>query len=133
MTAFNALCRGFTAGAVGGVANVIFVVLAGITGLIAAMGIGFPAPELPAFLYKQMVWGGLFGLLFVTPYVKGSWIVRGLVVGLIASLAALFIFLPMAGVGIAGLNAGVLTPVLVLIANSVWGLVAAWVYDRSAG
>ena len=133
MSALNALSRGFTAGAVGGVVNVIFVALAGMTGLIAAMGIGLPAPALPAFLYKQMVWGGLFGLLFVAPFVKDSWILRGVIVGLIASLAALFIFLPMAGAGIAGLNAGTLTPVLVLVANSVWGLVAAWFYDRSAG
>ncbi len=133
MSVLNALSRAFTAGAVGAVANVIFVVLAGMIGLIAAMGIGFPAPPLPEFLYKQMVWGGLFGLLFATPYVKGSWIARGLVVGLIASLAALFIFLPRAGAGVAGLDAGAMTPVLVLIANSIWGLVAAWFYDRSAG
>jgi len=133
MSALNALARGFTAGAIGAVANVIFVILAGTAGLIAAMGIGFPAPPLPEFLYKQVVWGGLFGLLFAAPLLKGSWIGRGLMVGLIASLAAFFIFLPMAGAGIAGLNAGVMTPVLVLIANSIWGLAAAWFYDRSAG
>lgn len=133
MSALNALSRGFTAGAVGAVANVIFVVLAGMTGIIAAMGIDFPVPPLLAFLYKQVVWGGLFGLLFAAPFVKGSWIVRGLMVGLIASLAALFIFLPMAGAGMAGVNAGAMIPVLALIANSIWGLVAAWFYDRSAG
>ncbi len=132
MTVFNALARGFTAGAVGAVANVAFVAVAGMIGLIAAMGIGFPAPELPVFLYKQMVWGGLFGLLFAAPFIKGTWVTRGLVVGLIASLAALFIFLPLRGAGIAALNAGTLTPVLVLIANSVWGLAAAWFYDKSA-
>lgn len=133
MAALNALSRGFTAGAAGGVANAIVVALAGMTGLIAAMGIGFPAPEFPAFLYKQMVWGGFFGLLLVAPVVRDNWALRGLIVGLIASLAALFIFLPMAGAGIAALNAGALTPVLVLVVNSVWGLVAAWFYAKSAG
>lgn len=125
------LSRGFTAGAVGGAANVAFIALAGSAGLIAAMGIALPAPALPAFLYKQMVWGGLFGLIFALPALKGSWIARGLIVGLLASLAALFVFLPMAGAGMGALNPGILTPVLVLVANSVWGLVAAWVYDRS--
>lgn len=132
MTALNRLARGFTAGAVGGAANVAFIALAGAAGIIAAMGIALPAPALPAFLYKQMVWGGFFGLIFALPVIKGSWVVRGLVVGLLASLAALFIFLPMAGAGMGALNPGVLTPVLVLVANSVWGLVAAWVYDKSA-
>ena len=131
MALLNPLARGFTAGAVGGAANVAFIALAGSAGIIAAMGIALPAPALPAFLYKQMVWGGLFGLIFALPVIKGSWIARGLIVGLLASLAALFVFLPMAGAGMGALNPGVLTPVLVLIANSVWGLVAAWFYDRS--
>jgi hypothetical protein len=132
MSTLNTLSRGFTAGAVGAVANVIFVILAGTMGLIAAMGIALPAPPMPEFLYKQIVWGGLFGLLFAVPFVKGNWVLRGLVIGLIASLVLLFIFLPKAGAGIAGLNAGTMTPVLVLIANSVWGLVAAWFYERLA-
>jgi hypothetical protein len=132
MTALNPLARGFAAGALGGAANVAFIVLAGSAGLIAAMGIALPAPALPAFLYKQMVWGGFFGLIFALPVIKGSWIARGLIVGLLASLAALFVFLPMAGAGMGALNPGALTPVLVLVANSVWGLVAAWVYDLSS-
>jgi len=131
MTALNPLARGFTAGAIGGAANVAFIALAGSAGLIAAMGIDLPAPALPAFLYKQMVWGGFFGLIFALPALKGSWIARGLIVGLLASLAALFVFLPRAGAGMGALNPGALTPVLVLVANSVWGLVAAWVYDKS--
>jgi UDP-N-acetylglucosamine:LPS N-acetylglucosamine transferase len=131
MAVFNPLARGFTAGAVGGAANVAFLVAAGAAGIIAAMGITFHMPALPAFLYKQMVWGGIFGLLFAPSVLKGGWVLRGLIIGLAPSVVALFYFLPLAGVGMAGLNLGTMTPVLVLVANSVWGVVAAWVYDHS--
>ena len=33
------------------------------------------------------------------------------------------------GPGLAGLNLGTMMPVLVLLANAVWGLVAAWWYS----
>lgn len=131
------LSLAFTAGGVGAVANVAFVMVAAMSGLIAAMGIGLPAPAMPAFLYKQIVWGGLFGLAFVIPALSRSWITGGLLVGLAASLVALFIVFPSVtvdgkGPGMAGLNAGTLTPVLVLAANSVWGLAAAWWYKTMA-
>lgn len=132
---FRNLSLGFAAGGVGAIANVAFVAIAAATGLIAAMGISMAPPPMPAFLYKQIVWGGIFGMAFAFPAISRSWIRGGLLVGLAASLVALFIVFPSVtvdgrGPGMAGLNAGQLMPVLVLVANSIWGLAAAWWYRR---
>jgi len=129
---FKSISRGFAAGAIGGVANVVALAIFGKLGITAAMGIHMPPPALPAFLYTQMVWGGLWGLLFVTPLMKDSWWQRGIVIGLLASVAALFYFIPRGPAGMAGLNAGTLTPLLVVIVNTVWGLVASWWYEKTA-
>jgi len=132
------LSRGFAAGALGGLANVVFIVIAGALGITVLLGINAPAPALPAFLYKQITWGGLWGLLLVAPFLKNSWWQRGLLLGLAASLVALFIVFPAhttadgKGPGLLGLNAGTLMPLLVLLANSVWGLVAAYWYERTS-
>ena len=137
MEIWRKLSIGFAAGGLGAVANVLFVAAMAHLGLIAAMGISFPPPALPGFLYKQVAWGGLWGFLLIAPVLTQSWLWRGLLIGLLASLGALFVFFPLhttgdQGPGVAGLNAGALTPVLVLLANSVWGLVAAWWYARLA-
>ena len=126
----------FAAGAVGAVANVAFVGIMAQSGALAAIGINIPAPPIPAFLYKQVAWGGLWGLPLVLPFLSRSWFWRGILLGVLASLAAMFIFFPMhtaggQGPGTAGLNIGPLMPVLVLVANSIWGVVAAYWYKRA--
>lgn len=79
--------------------------------------------ETKAFMYKQLTWGGIWGFLFVLPVLRSMWWLRGLIVGALASLAALFIFMPQ------------LPPaqviVLVFVLNAVfWGVPAAWWHDR---
>ena len=127
----------FTAGAIGAVANVVFVAILAALGITAMLGIESPRPPMPGFLYKQVVWGGLWGLLLVLPLLRGNWWLRGLVLGFFASLAAMLIFLPQihmpagapfASPGQFGLGWGEMMPLLILVANSVWGLAAAWWY-----
>ena len=134
MKLLNQISLGFAAGSLGAAANVAFLALAAMAGLIAAMSLQLPELPYPAFLYKQIAWGGLWGILLAAPVLTGSWFLRGLLLSLLASAATLFIFFPMAtvgeqGPGLAGLNLGTLMPVLVLLANAVWGLVAAWWYS----
>ncbi len=129
----------FTAGAIGAVANVVFVAIVAAVGITALLGIDSPRPSMPAFLYKQVVWGGLWGLVLVLPLLRGKWWLRGLVLGFFASLATMLIFLPriqlpagapFASPGLFGLGWGEMMPLLILVANSVWGLTAAWWYAR---
>lgn len=108
----------FTAGAIGGVATVVLFYVRG------ALGLGGPPVSL-GLLYKQMVWGGLWGLVLLVPLFAGRWWLKGLIVGFLAGLAALVIFLPMNGVPVAKLGPGFWATVL--LANAiVFGLVTAW-------
>jgi hypothetical protein len=121
--------RAFAAGCFGGLLNSLAVWIFGAAGITAALGVAI-APELtPPWLYPRIVWGGLWGFLFLLPVPKASWAVRGLVFSLGPSLVMLLIVFPVkTAAGIWGLGLGALTPVLVLLFNAVWGLSAAWLY-----
>lgn len=135
MRIWQKLSVAFAAGAFGALANITFLVVIGLAGIIAAMGINASPLHFPALLYKQVAWGGLWGFIFVLPILARSWWKRGIVLGTLPALAALLIFFPLQtvdgkGPGLFGLNAGDLTFVLVIAANWVWGLAAAWWYAR---
>jgi hypothetical protein len=77
-----------------------------------------------AFLYRSVVWGGIWGFAFMIPFLKGKWWLRGPVVGLAASLVAIFVF-----------GGGAIPPVTRLIAilllnMGFWGLTAAFWHDK---
>ena len=99
---------------------------AGAYGITSRLGVAL-APSLTAnWLYPRVVWGGLWGFLFLLP-LRGSWWLRGLLVSLAPSAFALLYVLPyLTGLGPFGLRLGALTPAFVLSANAVWGLAAAW-------
>ena len=118
----------FSAGCVGGLANSVALWLGGQYGLTALLGVRL-APQLsPAWLYPRLVWGGLWGLLFLLPLLPRKWVTRGLVLSLGPSLVQLFYVFPFqADQGQLGLGLGTLTPLVVLLVNAIWGLVtAAW-------
>lgn len=116
----------FAAGAVGALANSIVVWLVGLAGITTAVGVAI-APHLSAaWLYPRIVWGGMWGLLFLLKYPRGGPIIRGLVFSLAPSLfLLLYVFPEMAGKGWLGISLGALTPVFVLFYNAVWGITAA--------
>lgn len=67
----------------------------------------------PPSLYRRLVWGGLWGLLFVLPPVQRMPRVKaGLLVSLAPSAAAVLYF-------------GAANPLAALALNAVWGLCAA--------
>lgn len=116
------LSLAFAAGAVGVIALVAFLWIIRESGLLAALRIpNAPAPKLPDFLYSRIVWGGLWGLLLVLPVLTRQWLLRGALLGVLASLAAIFYFNP------AWKSAPFTFVALVFAANIVWGIVAsAW-------
>lgn len=116
----------FAGGALGGVANTLAVWLAGAAGITHALGVAI-APELiPAMIYQRMVWGGIWGLLFVLPVLRGSIFWRGLVFSLGPTAVQLLVVFPhVANKGLYGLELGALTPGFVALFNAVWGWVAA--------
>jgi hypothetical protein len=123
---FRQLSIAFAAGAVGALALGVFLLILRDTGVLANLGIRPPPVRMPEFLYGRMVWGGIWALLFVLPVMTGQWLLRGVVVGVLASLAAIFYFNP------AWQGAAFNFVALIFVANAVWGIVAAGWY-RAVG
>jgi hypothetical protein len=113
----------FMAGLWGGLLNCLAVWLFGWLGITQALGVQGATPMTTAILYTKLVWGGLWGLLFLVPMGRLSWPVRGLVFSLGPALAQLFWVFPFkAHKGVLGLQLGYLTPLLVVFYNAIWGL-----------
>ena len=123
---FRTLSLVFAAGCVGAVANSLLVYLFGDLGINAALGVKIAPGLTPAWLYPRVVWGGLWGFLFLLPIFRSSLLARGLLFSLGPSLVMFFVVFPLkAKKGMFGLELGSLTPVLVLFFNGVWGVTAA--------
>ena len=117
----------FAAGCLGGLVNSLAVWLSGMYGISAAIGVKI-APQLSAaWLYPRIVWGGIWGFLFLLPLLRRNLLVQGLIYSLGPTLVQLFVVFPMkANKGVMGLDLGDLTPLAVVVFNAVWGVTAAF-------
>ena len=118
----------FAAGAVGALANSVALWAAGTSGLTHALGVRIAPALSPEWLVPRIVWGGLWGLLFLLPLASQRWVVQGLALSLFPTLVQLFVIFPYrSGADVLGTKLGTLTPLVVLAANAAWGLAAsAW-------
>ena len=117
----------FGAGCLGGLMNSLVLWLFGRAGIPAELDVKL-APDLtPAWLYPRLVWGGIWGFLFLLPVFRNQPFAQGLFFSLWPSVVQLLVVFPyQANKGVLGLDLGVLTPVFVLFFNAVWGLTAAF-------
>jgi len=123
---FRTLSLVFAAGCVGAVANSLLVWLFGDLGINAALGVKIAPRLTPAWLYPRIVWGGIWGFLFLLPILRRSLLSRGIIYSLVPSLVMLLVIFPMkAKKGVLGLALGDMTPVLVIFFNAVWGVTTA--------
>lgn len=122
----------FVAGLWGALLNSLAVWSFGRLGITPALGVHIAPPLTPAFLYPRLVWGGLWGFLFLLPLGRLSFPARGLILSLAPSLAQLFWVFPLkAHQGVLGLHLGLLTPVFVLFFNAIWGVFAGLWLSRA--
>lgn len=120
------LSLAFAAGCLGGLANSAAVWLFGAVGLTGALGVSLAPKLTAAWLYPRLVWGGLWGLLFLLPMKGLTYSTRGLLLSLGPSAVQLLVVFPVqANKGLFGLQLGYLTPVMVFFFNAVWGVVTA--------
>lgn len=119
---FRRLSLAFAAGGVGVIVLIAFLWLLRESGAMASLGLKMPAPKLPDFLYSRIVWGGIWAFLFVLPVMTRQWLLRGLVVGVLASLASIFYFNP------AWKSAPFTFVIVIFVANSIWGVAASGWY-----
>ncbi len=123
-----AIC--FASGVIGAAAVVLFSHLLFALGFSEALGVKAPVSLKSPDIYKPLFWGGLWGLLFGL-FLQTAWN-RLYLVGflyVLAPLAALFLFfLPKAGAGYFGLQAGGPKFTLyLLLVNLPFGIVTALV------
>ena len=117
----------FAAGSVGGLLNSLGLWFFGAQGINQFLGVNLAPSLTPAFLYPRLVWGGLWGLLFLLSWRSKNILSQGLIYSLGPTLAQLFLVFPYkANKGFLGLELGLLTPLLVFFFNAVWGIGTAW-------
>ena len=141
----------FAAGAGGGAAKYAAYKVALETGILAWFKLPLAYHAFPGFLYKLVTLGGLFGFLLLLPLIARSWLVRGVLVGVAATVADILFFqsgAPLDAVSdfgkdvLATFDASPakldwlddlkrITPVA-LTTNIVWGLAASYLYDMIA-
>ena len=120
----------FVGGCLGGLFNSLFVWLSAVSGLNSLLEISINPNLTPQWLYLRIVWGGLWGLLFCVPeFIQHSAYKRAIFFMLIPALVQLLIVFPIKlNKGFLGLELGLLTPLLVIIANFVWAYTTAlWI------
>jgi hypothetical protein len=116
----------FAAGCLGALANSITVWLFGYFGVTSLFDVSIAPSLSPGWIYPRIVWGGIWGLLFILPMWQSRLLLKGTVLSLFPTAVQLFVVFPLkANKGIAGLDLGLYTPLFVLFFNWVWGLVTA--------
>jgi len=135
MTFLARFSLAFAAGVFGGLLNSLVVWFCGRQGLNQWLGVQLAPALTTAFLYPRLVWGGLWGWLFLLAPVSGSRWRQGLVLSLAPTLVQLLYIFPYSlNKGFFGWELGRLTPVLVLGFNAVWGLgTALWLTLATSG
>jgi hypothetical protein len=120
----------FLAGAFGGLVNGLAVWLFGLLGITIALGFKMaPALTIP-WLLPRLLFGGLWGFLFLLPFWRNRLYLKGLLLSLAPSAYMLLKVFPELGTGVLGLGKGPGAPFFVLFFNALWGLAAAWVISR---
>jgi hypothetical protein len=110
----------FAAGCLGGLINSLAVWLFGDLGIPRALDVSIAPALTPHWLYPRIVWGGIWGIIFLLPVMRSRAFARGTLLSLFPTLVQLFIVFPYkAHKGAAGLEMGLLTPVFVLFYNWV--------------
>ncbi len=116
----------FAAGCLGGLANSLAVWQFGSLGITSTFGVSIAPALTPGWLYPRIVWGGLWGLLFILPMLQSRLLVKGAALSLFPTAIQLFVVFPLkADKGFAGIELGLFTPVFVLFFNWVWGVATA--------
>ena len=127
----------FSAGAFGGLCNVLAGWLLGVLHITSGLGIQMAIHLVPDVIYRQVIWGGIWSLMFIIPVLNNKPVLKGVVLSVFPTLAALLIVIPLRAKAAAsgmfvrqqamfGLYLGVLTPLFVTVINAIWGIAAAF-------
>ncbi|MBU4264407.1 MAG: hypothetical protein KKC76_21375 [Proteobacteria bacterium] len=124
------ISNAYVGGLLGALVDSFNIWMLGKIGFTAWIGVGLRPEFRPAWLYPRLVWGGIWGLLLLLPIMKSRPIPRGMLMSLVPTAMVYFVMFPEMGKETFGLGFGLLTPVLVLFLNFIWGIVAASWYEH---
>jgi len=122
----------FTGGVVGALVNSVSLWILSHAGLLAMAGIDLKVRFTLPWLYPRLVWGGVWALGLLLPFLKNRVLLRGLAFSLAPSALTLFKFLPESGKGMMGIELGISMPLLVLLINGLYGIVASLWHHHGA-
>ncbi len=115
----------FFAGCVGGLISSLGLWLFNRWGVTAAVGVSLTSSLSADWLFPRLIWGGVWGFLFLLPLFKNAMLKRAFLMSLGPSAVQLLIIFPIQdGQGVMGFGLGMLTPVFVVFFNFIWGLTA---------
>ena len=84
------------------------------------------------FMIGTVVWGGLFALVG-RALPGGTYLLKGIVLGIGAWLLMMIMIMPMAGAGVFGLRLGMAAPVMTLVLHIIFGAVLGATYGALEG
>jgi hypothetical protein len=122
----------FTGGALGAFIDSVNIWVLGQAGITAWLGINIHPQFTGSWLYPRLVWGGIWALLLILPFYRQKTALRGILMSLVPTAMMFVMVFPEMGLGILGLKAGLLTPLLVLLLNFIYGLVASFWHKSCA-
>lgn len=122
------LSLAFTGGAIGAFVDSVNIWLMGTSGISDIIGISMKPTFTTPWLYKRMIWGGIWMLLLVLPILKNRICLRGILFSLAPSSMMIFIVLPAMKPGDFGTGFGMMMPAVVLLLNFIYGTVASTWY-----
>jgi hypothetical protein len=116
---------GFTAGFIGAAAVLLTARIVFAVGIGPALGVTTPISLAPPYVYRPLVWGGLWGipLAFILRSLTAHQMLVGFLYFLAPVAALLLVFLPLSGKGLFGLNDGPGIMVHAFIVNAPYGIV----------
>jgi ABC-type amino acid transport system permease subunit len=116
----------FAAGCFGGLLNSLAVWFFGELGITSALGVKIAPQMSAAWLYPRLIWGGIWGALFLLPLLQKRFWYRGIIFSLGPTIVQLFVVFPYkANKGFMGFDLGLLTPLFVILYNAIWGVAAS--------
>ncbi len=121
----------FTGGVLGALLDSFNIWAMGKTGISDLIGITMKPEFTAPWAYKRMIWGGIWMLLLLIPFLKSKIILRGMLVSLIPSAMMLFMVFPSMGKGMYGLGFGTLMPLVVIVLNFIYGALASYWYSMA--